>query len=102
MHASVESSEIMNIYTGNITTDAQSGAVRHDVFAKAHPLVVEEAKEARLHGFYVHPELYGAPDEKQTEWARHPEMMKRLKEKRAMARPTIKAVAQAQTLHTPE
>jgi hypothetical protein len=33
-----------------------------------------------LKGFYIHPELYGAPAEKQTEWARHPQMMKQLKE----------------------
>jgi hypothetical protein len=136
VHASVESSEMMNIYTGNVTTDAdgnaavrlpewfealnsdfryqltvigqfaqaivgreiqnhefsirtnapnvkvswQVTAVRHDAFAKAHPLVVEEEKDARLKGFYIHPDLYGAAAEKQVEWARHPGMMKRLKE----------------------
>jgi trimeric autotransporter adhesin len=132
VHSSVESSEMMNIYTGNITTDAngaatvplpawfetlnsdfryqltvigqfaqaivsrkienhqfeirtnapnvevswQVTAVRHDAFAKAHPLVVEEAKDAHLRGYYLHPELYGAPPEKQLEWARHPQAMK--------------------------
>jgi trimeric autotransporter adhesin len=134
VHASVESSEMMNIYTGNITTDGQGHAtvqlpewfevlntdfryqltvigqfaqaivareienkqfeirtsapnvkvswlvtgVRLDAFAKAHPLVVEQEKEARVRGFYIHPELYGAPPEKQIEWARHPQMMKKL------------------------
>jgi hypothetical protein len=119
-HASVELSEMMNIYTGNITTDGQGEAtvqlpewfedlntnfryqltvigqfaqaivareiqnhefatrtstpkvkvswqatgVRQDAYAKAHPLVVEEEKEGRLRGFYIHPELYGAPEEK--------------------------------------
>jgi hypothetical protein len=138
VHASVESSEMMNIYTGNVTTDAQGGAivqmpgwfevlntdfryqltvigqfaqaiiarkiesnrfeirtnapnvevswqitgVRQDAYAKAHPLVVEEQKEPRLQGFYIHPELYGAPEEKQIEWARHPGMMKQMKAKR--------------------
>lgn len=138
VHASVESSEMMNIYTGNVTTDAQGEAavqlpdwfealntdfryqltvigqfsqaivssevqnhefairssvpnvkvswqitgVRHDAFAKANPLVVEEEKDAQLKGFYMHPELYGAPAEKQTEWARHPQMMKKLQEHR--------------------
>jgi len=137
-HSSVESSEMMNIYTGNITTDGQGNAtvplpawfevlntdfryqltvigqfaqaivarkiannqftirtnvpnvevswqvtgVRQDVFAKAHPLVVEEEKETRLRGFYIHPELYGAAPEKQVEWARHPEMMRQSKERR--------------------
>jgi len=41
-------------------------------------MVVEEEKDARLKGFYIHPELYGAPAEKQIEWARHPRMMKQL------------------------
>jgi len=138
VHASVESSEMMNIYTGNVTTDAQGEAtvqlpgwfetlntdfryqltvigqfaqaiiahkignnqftirtnapnvevswqvtgVRQDAFAKAHPLVVEEEKDARMKGFYIHPDLYGAPEEKQIEWARHPEMMKQMKERR--------------------
>jgi hypothetical protein len=149
-HASVESSEMMNIYTGNITTDGQGHAtvqlpewfevlntdfryqltvigqfaqaivareiesnrfeittnspnvkvswqvtgVRQDAYAKANPLVVEQEKEARLRGFYIHPELYGAPAEKQIEWARHPQMMKRVQEMRAKQQATIKAAAQ--------
>ncbi len=139
VHASVESSEMMNIYTGNVTTDGQGQAtvqlsewfevlntdfryqltvigqfaqaivareiehnqfeiktsapnvkvswqvtgVRQDAYAKANPLVVEQEKDARLRGFYIHPELYGAPPEKQIEWARHPQMMKEIKEARA-------------------
>jgi trimeric autotransporter adhesin len=138
VHASVESSEMMDIYTGNVTTDVNGEAtvllpewfealnrdfryqltvigqfamaivaheienhqfqirtnqshvkvswqvtgVRQDAFARAHPLVVEEEKQARLKGFYIHPELYGASDEKQIEWARHPQMMQRIKEHR--------------------
>jgi hypothetical protein len=137
VHASVESSEMKNIYDGVVTTDAEGEAtvrlaewfealntdfryqltvigqfaeaivaneiqkhefsirtnlpnvkvswqvtgVRQDAFAKAHPLVVEEEKEERLRGFYIHPELHGAPAEKQIEWARHPEMMKQMKER---------------------
>src|SRR5580704_14702667 len=139
VHASVESSEMMNIYTGNVTTDSQGYAtvqlpewfqvlntdfryqltvigqfaqaivgrkiennqfeirtsapnvevswqvagVRQDAYAKAHPLVVEQEKEARLRGFYTHPELYGAPPEKQIEWARHPQMMKKIQAAKA-------------------
>jgi hypothetical protein len=138
VHASIESSEMMNVYSGNVTTDAQGEAtvqlpgwfealnrdfryqltvigrfaqaivarkienhqftirtnapsvevswqvtgVRQDAYAQAHPLVVEEEKPARLQGFYIHPELHGAPPEKQIEWARHPELMKWLKEQR--------------------
>jgi trimeric autotransporter adhesin len=141
VHASVESSEMMNIYSGNVTTDGegmatvrlpkwfdalngdfryqltaigqfaqaivaneinnnqfsirtdkpnvkvswQVTAVRHDAYAKAHPMVVEEAKETKLRGFYIHPELYGAPAEKQIDRARHPQAMKRAKAARAQA-----------------
>jgi hypothetical protein len=139
LHSSVESNEMMNIYTGNVTTSAegeamvqlpqwfqtengdfryqltvigqfaqaivaneiannrftirtdkpnvkvswQVTAVRQDAYAKAHPLVVEQEKDARLRGFYIHPELYGAPEEKQIEWARHPETMRYFKEIRS-------------------
>jgi trimeric autotransporter adhesin len=152
-HSSVESSEMMNIYTGNVTTDAQGEAtvhlpdwfevlntdfryqltvigqfaqaivareiqngefairtsapnikvswqvtgVRQDAYAKAHPLVVEQQKEARLRGFYIHPELYGAPPEKQIEWARHPELMRQAKERKSHPYPAVKGVPLAQS-----
>ncbi len=142
VHASVESSEMMNIYSGNVTTDElglatvtlpewfevlntdfryqlttigrdahawiaeevankqfkiatnasrvkvswQITAVRQDVYAKAHPLVVEEEKPTKEKGFYQHPELYGQPAEKQTEWARHPGLMKQVKAEREAAK----------------
>jgi hypothetical protein len=133
VHASVESSEMKNIYDGVVITDAQGEAtvelpdwfealngdfryqltvigqfaqaivareiqnhefaiktslpnvkvswqvtgVRQDKWAKAHALVVEQQKEERLRGSYIHPELYGAPKEKGIGWAHHPELMKR-------------------------
>jgi hypothetical protein len=138
VHTSVESSEMMNIYTGNVVTDElgtatvklpdwfeaentdfryqltvigrraqawiagevehgqfkiasdatntkiswQITAVRQDAFAKAHPLIVEQAKPARERGFYQNPELFGQPAEKQTEWGRRPKQMERMKEAR--------------------
>jgi hypothetical protein len=69
--------------------------VRQDAFAKEHPLVVELEKQGRLRGFYIDPELYGAPPEKQIEWARHPQTMKRIVH--AKTRPAIKAAGQAAT-----
>jgi hypothetical protein len=138
-HASVESSEMMNIYTGNVALDSageavvelpgwfealnqsfryqltavgapapglyiaeeiarhhfkiaggsagvkvswQVTAVRRDAFAKAHPLQVEVEKPETERGYYVHPELYGAPRERAIEWARQPETMKWMKEMR--------------------
>jgi len=58
----------------------QITGIRQDAWANAHRIPVEQEKEAKLKGFYLHPELYGAPAEKGTEWARHPEMMKRLQQ----------------------
>jgi hypothetical protein len=140
LHASVESSEMMDIYSGNASLDAngetvvelptwfeainndcryqltaigspspglyvaqeisgnhfkiaggQAGgkvswqitAVRRDVYAKAHPLVVETSKDAAERGYYIHPELYGAPEEKGIAWARHKMLMRELKLRRA-------------------
>ncbi len=137
-HSSVESSEMKNIYDGNVTTDASGDAVvelpdwfealnrdfryqlttigqpaqawvaskitnhsftiktdkpnvevswqvtgiRQDAWANAHRTPVEQQKNVRERGSYLHPELYGAPEESSVEWARHPQMMKRLKEMR--------------------
>jgi len=149
-HASVGSSEQMNIYTGNVVTDelglatitlpdwfeslntdfryqltvvgqfAQAivkdkiankrftimtnvshvevswliTAVRHDAYAQANPLIVEQEKPAREKGFYIHPDLYGQPQEKQTLWATHPSMMeKRKAQQENRLNPTSKASA---------
>jgi hypothetical protein len=152
IHSSVESSEMMNIYTGNVVTDElglatvklpdwfeaentdfryqltvigrraqawiaeevahgqfkiasdatntkiswQITAVRQDAYARAYPLVVEQQKPSNERGFYIHPELYGQPAEKQTEWGRHPQQMRRMKETRA--KQTLHAQAQQQNL----
>jgi trimeric autotransporter adhesin len=141
VHASVESSEMMNIYTGNVTTDAEGVAtvqlpewfealntdfryqltvigqfaqaivareieqhqfqiktslpnvkvswqvtgVRQDAYAKAHPLQVEQQKPEAERGFYIHPELYGAPEQKGVLWATAPQAMKQWKEAEAKA-----------------
>jgi hypothetical protein len=117
-HSSVESSEMMNIYTGNAILDNSGEAVvslpkwfealnadfryqltavgaaapnlhvdqeianhrfsiaggapgmkvswqvtgvRHDAYAKAHPLAVEVRKSDKERGHYLHPDAYGAP-----------------------------------------
>jgi hypothetical protein len=120
-HSSVQSSEMMNLYTGNVTTDAQGEAVvqlpdwfeamntdfryqltvigqfaqaivareianhqfsiktdkpdvkvswqvtgvRRDAWAKANPMPAEVEKPVKDRGHYLHPDLYGAPDELQ-------------------------------------
>jgi hypothetical protein len=157
-HASVESSEMLNIYTGNVTTDAQGNAsvqlpdwleavntdfryqltvigqfaqaivssrisnhqfaiktdkpnvdvswqitgVRQDAFAKAHPLVVEQQKNARERGFYLHPELYGASADKAIAWSHHPEAMRKVKAMREhpkTAAPVLKPAKSSMSLH---
>ncbi len=138
-HSFVESPDMMNIYNGNVTTNAQGDAVvsmpewfeslnrdfryqltvigqfaqaivsseiasgrfsiktdkpkvkvswqvtgvRQDAWANAHRIPVEEVKPEAERGFYLHPELFGAPDEKGVLWARSPQAMKRWKEARA-------------------
>ena len=62
----------------NVEVSWQVTGVRHDAYAMANPLVVEEEKDARLRGFFIHPELYGAQPERQIQWARHPRMMKQI------------------------
>ncbi len=140
-HSFVESPDMMNIYNGNVTTDAQGDAVVHlpewfetlnrdfryqltvigqfaqamvaskianrqftiktdkpdvevswqvtgirqDAWANAHRIPVEEEKPELERGSYLHPELYGAPEEKGVLWATAPKAMKRWKEARAKA-----------------
>jgi hypothetical protein len=84
----------------------QITGIRQDAWANAHRIPVEQEKEAKLKGFYLHPELYGAPAEKQVQWARHPEMMKKLQQNREQmkekqARPTESATIAAQTRPVP-
>ena len=140
LHASVESSEMKNIYDGRVVLDGRGEAmvqlpdwfeatngnfryqltaigapspglyiaqevsgnhfkiaggtpgvgvswqvtgVRQDAYAKANPLVVEQKKDVRERGYYIHPELYGAPAEKGIEWARNSAWMQRVRELRA-------------------
>lgn len=136
-HAAVESSEVLNLYSGNVTLDANGEAevnlpewfdslnrdfryqltaigsaaptlhiaqkiqnhsfkiagggagleiswqvtgVRQDAWEKAYPMAVEVMKPARERGYYINPELFGAPIERGIDWARYPQMMKRMKE----------------------
>jgi trimeric autotransporter adhesin len=128
-HSFVESPDMMNIYNGNVTTDAAGNAVvtmpnwfealnqdfryqltvmgqfaqaivaskmanhqfsiktdkpnvevswqvtgvRHDAWANAHRIPVEQAKADQDRGLYMHPELFGASPEKSIAWAHHPQ-----------------------------
>jgi hypothetical protein len=76
----------------------QVTGIRQDGWANAHRIPVEEEKNARERGYYLHPELYGAPEEKGIAWARHPDLMKRMKQRPVPAHPANNFVGQAQTL----
>lgn len=51
----------------------QVTGIRQDAWVKAHPMKVEEEKSVEERGYYLHPELYGAPKEKSIERIRHPQ-----------------------------
>ncbi len=59
----------------------QVTGVRHDAYAKAHPLQVSVDKRADERGYYIHPELYGAPTEKNLASAHRTQMMQQAKAK---------------------
>jgi hypothetical protein len=63
----------------------QVTGVRQDAWANAHRIAVEEDKPASERGFYLHPEVFGLPQERAVEWARHPAMMQELKQRRVEA-----------------
>ncbi len=46
--------------------------VRQDVYAQAHPIIVEEEKNEDERGHYLHPTLHGQPSSRHV-WAKHME-----------------------------
>jgi len=58
----------------------QVTGIRQDAWANAHRIPVEVEKPERERGYYIHPDLYGAPEEKSVAWVRHPDLMKRMKQ----------------------
>ena len=75
----------------NVEVCWQVTGIRQDAWAKAHPLIAESEKSARERGFYLHPELFGAPEESGIAWARNPQIMKQQKEHRLAAEKAPKA-----------
>jgi hypothetical protein len=55
----------------NVKVSWQVSGVRKDVYAKANPVAVEQEKSATEKGFYLHPRLYGKPQEKRLVWVRN-------------------------------
>ena len=58
----------------NVKVSWQVTCVRHDPYARTHPMEVEEIKPERERGYYAYPELYGAPPDRSVRNARHPRM----------------------------
>ena len=142
LHAAIESSEVLNVYSGNVTTDNNGDAVvtfpdwfeainrdfryqltvvgtfaqaiiaekikgnrftiksstpnveiswqvtgvRSDPVMIKHPFKAEQYKSERERGFYLSPDAYGQSEERGTEWARQPQVMRQLKERRELAK----------------
>jgi hypothetical protein len=72
--------------TAGMEVSWQVTGIRQDAYANAHRIPVEEMKADKERGYYLHPDLFGQPEEKGTEWAHRPEMMKEMKERREKAK----------------
>jgi trimeric autotransporter adhesin len=68
----------------------QVTGIRQDAWANAHRIPVEEIKPAKERGFYLYPELFGAPSEKSMATLRHPRTLKPLPVKRAEPAVSVK------------
>jgi hypothetical protein len=66
----------------NVKVSWQVTGIRQDAYAERHRIPVEQVKLEKERGTYLHPAVFGQPEEKGVEWARRPELMKRLKEAR--------------------
>jgi len=64
----------------NVEVSWQVTGIRQDAWANAHRIPLEVPKADRDRGLYLHPELFGAPAEKNIGLAHHPMMQKLLKE----------------------
>ena len=59
----------------------QVTGVRQDAWANAHRIPVEENKDGKERGSYLHPELFGQPPEQSVELVLHPHLMPTGKER---------------------
>jgi hypothetical protein len=66
----------------NVEVSRQVTGIRHDAYADKHRIPVEEDKSLVEKGHYIHPDVFGQPEEKSIEWAVKPETMRKMKEER--------------------
>jgi hypothetical protein len=67
----------------NVKVSWQVTGIRHDGWANAHRIPVEQEKSAADRGLYMHPELFGEPPEKAIGAKRYPIVLKMAKERAA-------------------
>ena len=58
----------------------QVSGIRKDAWAVADRTAIEEEKPAEERGYYLHPALYGEPEERGIVWARYGEHMQKIEE----------------------
>jgi hypothetical protein len=76
----------------NVEVSWQVTGIRHDAWADAHRIPVEEMKPEKERGSYRHPELYNAPAENSLSWARHPRVMNQMKVGRSVRKAPVASV----------
>lgn len=62
----------------NVKVSWQVTGIRQDHWAEANRIVIEEDKSDMERGFYIHPEVFGLPENRQMEWGRRGEYMQLL------------------------
>jgi len=72
----------------NVKVSWQVTGIRQDAWANAHRIPVEVSKAPSERGFYLHPELFGAPIEKSIAVAHHPMILKVHKQEATKQAPT--------------
>jgi len=56
----------------------QVTGIRHDAYAEAHRIPVEEIKSSAEEGFFIHPSCSAAPKDRSLDWVYNPELMREL------------------------
>ena len=74
----------------NVEVSWQVTGIRQDAYIKAHPMVVEQDKPTNERGTYLHPELFGQPEEIGLSGSRKSESQKPLKEDQSQAPTSLK------------
>ena len=69
----------------NVRVSWQVTGIRRDAFANRNRIRVEEQKSEVERGYYLHPEVFGQPEEKSINWARDSEGLMKLRNRRIEA-----------------